>query len=144
MWEVLRDLSQGCGEALLADGDAECACVGWGGRRHSGEVRIGGGVREWNVEFILLGAQLRILIFSVSCSSFLILGLNPDSTSSSVAELQKADTVGYSWHPAHYLSSPLLQAAKRDKERAAPPPPQRKTCCPLQIHPCARPWVSGS
>lgn len=54
--------------------------------------------QERNAESILLGAQLFILIFSVSCCKVLILGLNPDSTSFSVAELRKAeaDTVGSS------------------------------------------------
>lgn len=95
---------------------------GWSGGRHLGEVGIGGGIRDWNVEFILLGAQLFILISPVSCCICLILGLNPGSTSFSVAELGKADTVGYSSAPcSHHHSSSLLQAAKRDKEKAGPP-----------------------
>lgn len=92
---------------------------------------LGGGIREWNVEFILLGAQLFILISPVSCCIFLILGLNPDSTSFSVAGLGKADT-GYNPAPcSHHLSYP---AAKRGKKRAGPSkkylPTLRTTLCP--------------
>lgn len=98
---------------------------------------IGGGAREWNVEFILLGAQLFILIFSVSCSLFLISELNPDSTSFPVAELRKADTVGHSPAPcSHRHSPPRLQAAKRDRreQRPAPPPTTRNARSMLQSH----------
>lgn len=85
---------------------------GWGAGRHLGEVGIGGGVKEWNVELVLLGAQLFILISLFSCCMFLILGLNPDSTSSSVAELPRQTL----WETScsGRLSSPL-QPAKRDK-----------------------------
>lgn len=107
-----------------------------------GEVGIGGGIRNWNVEFVLLGAQLFILISPVSCCIFLILGLNPDSTSFSVAELGKADTVGYSPAPrSHHLSSLLLQAARKDKEKAGPP----NKCLPHTADPlCAHPPVTES
>lgn len=92
---------------------------GCGGKALGGRGNEGG-IREWNVEFILQGAQLFLLICPVSCCLFLILGLNPDSTSSSVAELGKAD-IGYS--PAscsRHLGSPLLQTAERDKPKAGP------------------------
>ena len=104
---------------------------GWRGKA-LGRRGNEGGIREWNVEFILLGAQLFLLICPVSCCIFLILGLNPDSTSFSVAELGKAD-IGYS--PAScccHLSSPLLPTAKRAKLKAGPP--QRNACFPLQTH----------
>lgn len=102
-----------------------------GGRRES-EVGIGGGAREWNVEFILLGVQLFILIFAVSCSLFLISGLNPDSTSFPVAELWKADIVGHSPAPSSHCLSPLrLQAAKREKKEQHPPPPTTKNACSI-------------
>lgn len=69
-----------------------------------------------------------------SCCIFLILGLNPDSTSFAVAELGKADLVGYSPAPcAHYLRFPLLQAAQMDKEKSGPPkemPAPHFTLCP--------------
>lgn len=83
---------------------------------------LGGGIREWNVEFILLGAQLFILISPVSCCIFLIWGLNPDSTSFSVAGRGKADT-GYNPAPcSHHLSDPLLKGT-RSKQA-----PQRNAC----------------
>ena len=116
--------------------------MGVAGGRRLGEVGIGGGIREWNVEFILLGAQLFILIFPVSCCIFLILGLNPDSTSFAVAELGKADIVGYSPTPcAHYLTLPLPQAAQIDKEKPGP----SKKCLSHTSEPlCAHPWVTGA
>lgn len=91
--------------------------VGWG--TVLGRSGIGGGIREWNVEFILLGAQLFILIFPVSCCIFLILGINPDSTSLTVAERGKGRYCGLqSCSRAHHHWFPLLQAAKMDKEKS--------------------------
>lgn len=117
---------------------------GWGGGRRLGEVGIGDGIRERNVEFILLGAQLFILIFPVSCCIFLILGLNPDSTSFAVAELGKADIAGYSPVPALTPSishcSKLLRRTRRNQD--APPP---KKCQPHTSDPlCAHPRVTGT
>lgn len=87
----------------------------------------GGGIREWNAKFILLGAQLFILISPVSCCIFLILGLNPGSTSFSVAELGKADT-GYSPAPcSHRLSSHCSRLLRGQA-------PQRNACLALQTH----------
>lgn len=84
------------------------------------------------MEFILLGAQLFILIFSVSCSLFLISELNPDSTSFPVAELRKADTVGHSPAPcSHCLSPPQLQVAKRDRREQHPPPLTTRNACSM-------------
>lgn len=115
-----------------------------GGRRES-EVGIGGGAREWNVEFILLGVQLFILIFAVSCSLFLISGLNPDSTSFPVAELRKADTVGHSPAPSsHRLSPPRSKLLKGRRKSSTPRPPQPKMLAPYFRPHCDRPSVIGS
>lgn len=102
-----------------------------------GEVGIGGGIREWNVEFILPGAQLFILIFPVSCCVFLILGLNPGSTPSLLLSWGGRYCGLQSCFCAHHLRFPLLQAAHMDEERSAPPPQkcQPQTADPLCIHP---------
>lgn len=131
--------------------------VGWG--TVLGRSGIGGGIREWNVEFILLGAQLFILIFPVSCCIFLILGLNPDSTSLTVAEQGKADIVGYSPAPAlTTLGSHCSKLLKWTRRNQAPPtttkempaPPIRSTLCPSMgnwgmtvCHPRLRPTPNG-
>lgn len=141
MWEGSKIAKPRPREALLADGGADYACMGVGWGKALGRSGNWGWDHRMECEFILLGAQLFMLIFPSAVAYSLSWGsiqTPPPSLLLSWGRQILWDTVLL---PALTTSVSCCSKLKRDKKKAGP----QKKCLPHPSRPlCALPWVTGS